>query len=227
MYNLANSEAKMEIPGKGDNMTSMSMESTLTVCRGTAVLLAAMAWNTPAFCSEIHDAAARGDLPAVTSLLAKGTDVNARTDDGQTALMFASSNGHKDVVQLLVDKGADVNAKTTAQIITAMQFGGNFSGTAEIYSVGSRALVFAATHGHTEVVQLLLAKGANVNAKDETGYTALINASAYGHKEVVQLMLGKGADVNAKANNGTSALSIASQHGDNEIKELLIKAGAR
>jgi ankyrin repeat protein len=217
----------MEIPGKGDNMIPMSMESTLKVCRGAAVLLAAMAWSTPAFCSEIHDAAGCGDLPAVTSLLAKGADVNARTDDGQTALMFASSNDHKDVVQLLIDKGADVNAKTTAQIITAMRFGGNFSGTAEIYSVGTRALVFAATHGHAEVVQLLLAKGANVNAKDETGYTALINASAYGHKEVVQLMLGKGVDVNAKANNGTSALSIASQHGDNEIKELLIKAGAR
>lgn len=203
------------------------MRSALKVCRLAAVMLVPMARSTPAFCGEIHDAAGRGDLPAVTSLLDKGADVNEKTNNGQTALMLASSNGHKEVVQLLLAKGADVNAKTTAQIITAMQFGANFSGTAEIYSIGTRALMFASTHGHVEVVQLLLAKGADANAKDEEGYTSLIDASAYGHKEVVQLLLAKRADANAKANNGTTALSIASRNGYNEIKELLIRAGAK
>jgi len=190
-------------------------------------MLVAMAWSTSAFCGAIHDAAGRSDLSAVTSLLAKGTDINARDNSGQTALMIASSNGDKEIVQLLLAKGADVNLRTTAQIVTAMKLGAGFGGTAEIYSIGTSALNFAATHGHTEIVQLLIAKGADVNAKDEDGFTALMNASAYRHKEVVQLLLANKADVNAKTRQGFTALSIASRNGYNDIRELLLAAGAR
>ncbi len=74
------------------------------------------------------------------------------------------------------------------------------------------------TRGHAEVVQLLLSRGADVNAKDQSGYNALINAAAYGFIDVVKALIAKGADVNAAANNGVTVLSIASQHGANEVK---------
>ncbi|HLC18327.1 MAG TPA: ankyrin repeat domain-containing protein, partial [Thermodesulfobacteriota bacterium] len=95
-------------------------------------------WDT-----GIIDAAIKGDLKGVQSLLAKGADVNAkRSDDGATALYMASQEGHTEVVKELLAKGADVNIKA-----------GN----------GATALIIASKESHTEVVKELLAKGADVN----------------------------------------------------------------
>ena len=66
--------------------------------------------------------------------------------------------------------------------------------------------MMASQQGHLDVVQALLAKGADVNAKDNDGATALMLASQNGHLDVVQALLAKGADVNAKANDGVTAL---------------------
>ena len=64
----------------------------------------------------------------------------------------------------------------------------------------------AAFYGRKEIVELLLSKGADVNAKDSKGETALMVAAFYGRKETVELLLSKGADVNAKDNEGKTAL---------------------
>ncbi|MCA1605301.1 MAG: ankyrin repeat domain-containing protein, partial [Acidobacteria bacterium] len=76
-------------------------------------------------------------------MIARGLDINARTDFGSTALSRAASNGHIGTVEALIAKGADVNASKGA------------------------ALKSAAGQGHLNVVQFLLDKGADVNAKDE------------------------------------------------------------
>ena len=49
-----------------------------------------------------------------------------------------------------------------------------------------------------EVVELLLAKGADIHAKNDDGMTVLYGAALGGKKEVVELLLAKGADVHAK-----------------------------
>ena len=71
------------------------------------------------------------------------------------------------------------------------------------------------------MVQALLAKGAEVNAKNNNGVTALMAASLSGHLEVLQALLAKGADVNAKANNGATALDAATAGGHPEVRALL------
>ncbi len=87
-------------------------------------------------------------------------------------------------------------------------------------------LIDAAYKGDLKEVKVLLDKGANVNAKPNTGVTALMVASQNGHKDVVQLLLDKGAEVNAKDINGLTALYSASQNGHKDVVQLLLNKGA-
>ena len=66
---------------------------------------------------------------------------------------------------------------------------------AKMIKNGMTILMTASQEGHPEVVKLLLEKGADVNAKSNTGATALICASQQGNPEVAKLLLEKGAGV--------------------------------
>ncbi|NBR95459.1 MAG: ankyrin repeat domain-containing protein [Proteobacteria bacterium] len=66
---------------------------------------------------------------------------------------------------------------------------------------GATALMLAAIEGHTEVVKLLLDKGADVNSRLETGETALILAAQGGHKEVMELLIKKLSTPSNNPNN--------------------------
>jgi cytohesin len=73
------------------------------------------------------------------------------------------------------------------------------------------------------MAELLIAAGADVNAKSDGGSTPLHGAALRGKEEVAELLIAKGADVNAKNENGTTPLHFADTR---EIAELLIAKGA-
>jgi 7,8-dihydropterin-6-yl-methyl-4-(beta-D-ribofuranosyl)aminobenzene 5'-phosphate synthase len=91
--------------------------------------------------------------------------------------------------------------------------------------MGRTPLHLACHGGHTELVKLLLAKGADMEAKFPNGSTALFWTIPEGHKEILELLMAKGADIQAKQNDGTSLLHIAAALGQSEIAELLIEKG--
>ena len=102
----------------------------------------------------------------------------------------AARTGNIEAVKQHLAAGVDVNAKD---------------------KYGESPLLFAATFGHKEIAELLIANGADVNTKiDKIGMTPLHIATGQGYKEIVELLIAKGADVNAKV----------------EITELLIANGA-
>ena len=100
----------------------MKTRSAIGKASMMALLMALLAlWATVTIAGLNEDlikASERGDLPQVKRLLAKGAEVNAKTEfsitaliwpkDGRTALMAASERGHREVVQLLLATGAEV-----------------------------------------------------------------------------------------------------------------------
>lgn len=91
-------------------------------------------------------------------------------------------------------------------------------------SDGMTPLMRAACNGALDIVQDLLTRGAEVNAKRNDGFTALALAAFFGHFKIVELLLEMGADVEATCRFGTSAEMWASTRGFVGITESLKNA---
>lgn len=119
-----------------------------TTPRAAAALIQA---NVSAQDVGLLQAAGNGDLKTVTAQLAKGANVNAADNFGNTALLKAATTGAVEVVQLLLDKGADINA---------------------VNRDGRTALICAARFNRPKVIELLLARKADPSVLDESGKMA-------------------------------------------------------
>lgn len=89
-------------------------------------------------------------------------------------------------------------------------------------SLGNQPLVWAAMNGHFQAVQLLLARGAHVAAKNNEGVTALYWAANNGHASIIQLLLGKGANCRPKDKIGWTPLHRAAFNGHTGVARALL-----
>jgi ankyrin repeat protein len=152
----------------------------------------------------------RGYLDIARTLVDRGADVNVQNRFGRPALILAVERLHSyagldrtavvNLVKAMLDRGADVNArdsgKTTLTVPTDAGLGvqGVMIETSPAGGVDGRTpLMIAARAGNIEIVQALLAKGADVNAKDSEGKTALELAKERGDAKVVELLKQSGA----------------------------------
>jgi len=136
-------------------------------------------------------AARVGDIERIQSLVSSGAGVNVKDKNGSTPLHYAAKYGHKDMAELLIAKGADINAKA---IRRKYLFGeGDFT------PLHSAVLSMWDRMG---VVDLLVAKGANVKATTPSGRTPLHYAPRRGDVNVTKLLIIKGANINAKTSSG-------------------------
>lgn len=95
-----------------------------------------------------------------------GADPNQQALDGKTALIKAAERNQIDAMQLLLAK-TDVNLQDAAQ---------------------ATALMWAASWGDFQAVQLLVQAGANIDTKNRGGYTALALAEFNGYKDIAQML---------------------------------------
>jgi ankyrin repeat protein len=117
--------------------------------------------------AELLEAAKVGDTVKLKQLVNQGADVNAKTDKGTTALMWAAYKNHIEFVKVLIDSGVDVNTKTED---------------------GWTALMDAAIEGHAEMLKILIDAGADVNATQGDGNTASTWAAEKGHAGIVDIL---------------------------------------
>jgi ankyrin repeat protein len=108
-------------------------------------------------------------------------------------------------VKNLLDAGGDVN---------------------HTFFFGCTLLNAAAGAGQETVAQVLLSRGAAVDAPSKNGETALMKACRTGNDRVVLLLLDRGADVNAADGEGLTALMFAAATGDEDLVQLLLDRGA-
>jgi ankyrin repeat protein len=177
-------------------------------------------------------AALKGHKDIVEMLLAKGADVNAKTLEGFTPLFMATVEGHKEVVELLLTKGASPNVKTrggwTPLDMAALQgekiWLEEVLGVVRDFATNHFSALCQVTPGaeYKEVVELLLAKGAKVNASSSEDHSALYLAALRGHTDVVELLLAHQANVNARDSEGSTPLAVAAACGNKSVVELLL-----
>ena len=91
---------------------------------------------------------------------------------------------------------------------------------------GFTPLILAAYNEQPEIVDFLLANGADLDVQDAAGNTALMGVSFKGYKDVAKKLIDAGADVNVRNSNGAPALTFAATFGHLQIAELLLQKGA-
>jgi uncharacterized protein len=164
-------------------------------------------------------AARANDLDSVKVLLDAGADVNQVTAYGWSPLLVATQNRYYKLSAYLIERGADVNLP-------------NKGGWTPLYLATDNRNIESGDYpvrkpdmDHLDFIKLLLAKGANVNARmkdstetrtvftnqwlDENGATAFLRASQSGDLVLMKLLLEHGADPKIPTTLGVTALHVA------------------
>lgn len=196
-----------------------------------------------AFAGPIHDAARKGDAKKVKTILSTDPKLaNDRDNNGDTPLHVAALHNQLAIAQQLLDAGADVNAKNGYGAFTPEDLGNILSSNNHkdpislltVHGIDQSDMKngYTPLHlaefavGHRKMAELLVSKGADVNARAASGATPLFFAVLRDQKDDAQFLLDKGANVNTPDAYGDTALSCALQLQYGSLIQLLVDRGA-
>ena len=136
-------------------------------------------------------------------------------------LLTAVEMGKVGISEWLLQKGVDVNVRSPYE-------------KSDWATGEDTPLHLAVRQNNPDIVKLLIAKGADVNATNQDVWTPLHTAAQYGHPEMVKLLIEAGADVNAEGGwdsvncrrEGFTPLFYAESQRHLEVAKLLIQSGA-
>jgi len=177
-------------------------------------------FNTQSNHSEAFiELAKKGNTEKILELIKHGIDINTTYCHGNTALMEAIYNYKIDTALALIENRADLNIKQNH------------------FSFGKSALIIATERNLENIVIVLIEKGAEIDIKDNNGWTALMHAARSGNIDIAKILIAKGAHIEIKEKThasgfmstgeyGKNALMIAAQNGHANIVIALIEKGA-
>ncbi|KAI9149046.1 Ankyrin-1 [Paramyrothecium foliicola] len=176
------------------------------------------------FCALQH-ACHNGHLNATKRLIDLGSSISWVADNGDTLLHTAASADRSRIVKLLIELGVDArrtNKLERTPVHNAAMSGASRAVAALLESseieldcpdkIGDTALSLASYKGFTEIVRLLVRKGARMDVRDEAGDTPLHSASRTSSLEVIEFLLESGADIEARNNRLETPLLFAAQY---------------
>lgn len=150
----------------------------------------------------LHRATREKELNVVTELLKPGyPNIDAKNQDGQTAVHLACQNQQEFILQKLIEAGANLTGRD---------------------SNGDTPLHYACRNSNAELVRLLLEKNVNVQARNnETGWVPLHEAARHGNSEAVQLLLNAKTPLLPRATDGQFPIDFAKEFSHNEVVKML------
>lgn len=226
-------------------LSRMNWKSWAATCGAVAILCCSSAQAERNVDMALRQAAGKGDLPAIRSLLVQGA--NPTQSD---ALLAAIENEQRRAMDYLLSHGADPNAWTRGRdnlpagaegspVFVAAKLGNKVflkdllrhgarldaASTAK-QTLGDTPLIIAARRGQVRALSLLIDCGADVNYKNVNGRTALLEATFSGPTEVelVKLLVSHGADPDIKDAQGRSARGTSFNYGSPEARQVIEKA---
>jgi hypothetical protein len=224
----------------------------LALVASAATLAALPAWGqTPPSAVEVarytnlHAAAQRGDLAAMSGAMTAQADVNARDPHGRTPLHVATFARQRDALRALARSGAELGAlendRYDAVTIAAvaddeetlrvlLELGASAKLTTSRYD--GTALIAAAHLGHDGAVRQLIQAGAPLDHVNNLHWTALIESIVLGnggprHVATLRALVQAGASTKLTDREGRSPLALARARGFGEMVEVLRQAGAQ
>lgn len=179
--------------------------------------------------TALMSAARAGTAEGIRLLVDAGAKVDVREQSRhQTALMWAAAQGHVAAAKELIQAGADLEARSKVRpmlMFADASNGGAFDHTITENLGGYSPLLFAALNDNTEMVQLLLDAGADIDGEAGNATTPLVVATHSGNTRVAVMLLEEGADPDA-IGAGYNSLHAAILRGDQKVVSALLQHGA-
>lgn len=153
-------------------------------------------------------------------LLKNGANPNGIIEDevayDESYLNYSIKKKNEDIAKILIEYGADVNYEDKLHKDLTSSINGSTT-----YEEKTTPLHTAAAWGEKEICELLLARGANLNAVTTFGMTPLMYAADSEYTDIMKILLQNGADQNIKDNLGQTVLERAITFKKNKAVEVL------
>jgi tankyrase len=163
----------------------------------------------PFVAPEFLNAVNQGSKKLIDLFVRGGINVNVRNNDGESGLQIALRNGFTIIANILLGAGADADVKNATGLTTL------------------QVVCEKKTPGYKELAEELIMVGADVNVRDQKGWTPLMRAISTADQDMVALLLKNGANPTLETPKGDNASALAEKFGCEDIIELVAENNLR